>query len=95
MLDTGSMATMLSADVSRLREAGVFSGESPALVDIVLVGCGGKQTSPLGVCDLDVELYGFSFKVPVLIAEGQMDPLVIDTNVLCQLIRQFKSSDAF
>ncbi|KAK0137889.1 Retrovirus-related Pol polyprotein from transposon 297 [Merluccius polli] len=96
MLDTGSMATTLSADVvPRLREAGVLPGECPAPVDIVLVGCGGKQTSPLGVCDMTIEMYGFSFEVPVLIVEGQVDPLIVGTNVLKPLIRQFKSSDAF
>ena len=83
MLDTGSMATTLSADVvPRLREAGVLPGESPVPVDIVLVGCGGKQTSPLGVCNLAIEMYGFSFEVPVLIVEGQVDPLIVGTNVL-------------
>ncbi|XP_041926157.1 uncharacterized protein LOC121689966 [Alosa sapidissima] len=96
MLDTGSMATTLSADaVPRLKEAGVLPGEFPVPVDIVLVGCGGKQTSPLGVCDLAIEMYGFSFEVPVLIVEGQVDPLIVGTNVLKPLIRQFKSSDAF
>ena len=96
MLDTGSMATTLSADVvPRLREAGVLLGESPTPVDIVLVGCGGKQTSPLGVLDMVIEMYGFKFEVPVLIIKGQVDPLIVGTNVLKPLIRQFKSSDAF
>ncbi|KAJ8364814.1 hypothetical protein SKAU_G00136450 [Synaphobranchus kaupii] len=41
MLDTGSMATTVSADaVPCLREAGVVTGEFLSPADIVLVGCG-------------------------------------------------------
>ena len=64
-------------------------GESPAPVHIILIGCGGKQTSPLGVCDMDIEMYGFHswipHRVPVLIVERQVDPLIVGTNVLWPL----------
>lgn len=74
MLDSGSMATTLRADiVPRLREAGVVEGNFLAPSDIILVGCGGKQTSPVGMCDLNIQLYGFSYVVPVLILDGQVD----------------------
>lgn len=96
MLDTGSMATTLSTDVvPRLREASVMPDDVQVPVNIVLVGCGGKQTCPVGMCDLKLEIYGFSFVVPVLIVEGQNDPLILGTNVLKPLLRSFKSSDGF
>lgn len=41
-----------------------------ASVDIFLIGCGDKQMSPLGDCDMAIEKYGFCFKVPVFIGEG-------------------------
>ncbi|KAG1933867.1 interleukin-1 receptor accessory protein-like 1-A [Pimephales promelas] len=96
MLDSGSMATTLSADmVPQLLEAGVLDQEISSPSDIVLVGCGGKQTCPEGMCDLKMEVYGFSFSVPVLIVSGQVDQLIIGTNVLKPLIREMKSNEGF
>lgn len=96
MLDSGSMATTLSANVvPQLREAGVLDQELFPPSDIVLVGCGGKQTSPEGVCHLKLDVYGFSFSVPVLIVSGQVDQLIIGTNVLKPLIREMKSNEGF
>lgn len=67
MMDTGSMATTISADIiPMLKQAGVMTEDMLAPADIVLVGCGGKQTSPLGLCDLKLEVYGYKFLVPVL-----------------------------
>ncbi|KAF7705597.1 hypothetical protein HF521_020883, partial [Silurus meridionalis] len=96
MLDSGSMATTLSADaVPQLREAGVLNQELFPRSDIVLVGCGGKQTSPVGTCELKIEVYGFCFSVPVLVVSGQVDQLIIGTNVLKPLIREMKSNKGF
>jgi hypothetical protein len=89
ILDSGSMATTLRADiVPRLREAGVVEGNCLAPSDIILVDCGGRQTSPVGMWD-------FSYVVPVLIADEQVDELIVGTNVLKSLIRQFKSNDSY
>lgn len=96
MLDTGSMATTISAAViPMLKQAGVFTDDMLVPADIILVGCGGKQTSPLGLCDLKLEVYGYKFLVPVLFVEGQFDPIVLGTNVLKPLIQHFKSNDGF
>ena len=54
--------------------------ESPAPVDIVWVGDGGKQTSRLGVCDMGIDMFGFRFEV--------QGPLIVGMNVLKPLIRQ-------
>ncbi|KAL1277366.1 hypothetical protein QQF64_024039 [Cirrhinus molitorella] len=96
MLDSGSMATTLSAAVvPQLREAGVLDQELVPPSDIILVGCGGKQTCPVGMCDLKLEVYGLCFSVPVLIVSGQIDQLIVGTNVLKPLIREMKSNDGF
>ncbi len=96
MMDTGSMATTISTDIiPMLKQAGVMTEGMLAPADIVLVGCGGKQTSPLGLCDLKLEVYGYKFIVPVLFVDGQIDPIVLGTNVLKPLIRHFKSNDGF
>lgn len=96
MLDSGSMATTLSAGVlPQLRDAGVLDQDILCSSDIVLVGCGGKQTTPDGVCNLKLEVYGVSFIVPVLIVSGQKDPIILGTNVLKPLISQMKHTDQF
>lgn len=96
MLDSGSMATTLSAEVlPQLGDAGVLDRDILSSSDIVLVGCGGKQTTPDGVCNLKLEVYGVSFIVPVLIVRGQKDPIILGTNVLKPLISQMKHTDQF
>lgn len=96
MLDSGSMATTLSAEVvPRLKEAGLVSNDFLAPSNVVLVGCGGKQTSPIGMCELNLEVYGFKFSVPILVVEGQVDQLILGTNVIKSLIRQFKSNEGY
>ncbi|KAL7851923.1 hypothetical protein SRHO_G00177080 [Serrasalmus rhombeus] len=96
MLDSGSMATTLCADiVPQLRDAGIVDEDFLSPSDVILVGCGGKQTKPEGICNLKLELYGFSFVVPVLVVDGQIDQLILGTNVLKPLIRQFKNNDGY
>ncbi len=94
MLGSGSTVTTLSADVvPQLRDAGVLYMEILSSSDIVLVGCGGKQSSPDGVINLKLEVYGVSFSVPVLIVSGQNDPIILGTNVLKPLINQMKRTE--
>ncbi len=96
MLDSGSIATSVRANVvPQLREAGVLKGDLISPTGVVLVGCGGKQTVPVGRCEMKLKLFGFDYAVPVLIAEGQVDELIIGTNVMKPLIRQFKSDEAY
>lgn len=95
MLDTGSMASTLRADILlRLREAGL-QWDSIASSNIVFVGCSGNLTSPVGICDLKLQLYRFSYSVPVLIVEGLSDELIIGINALKPMIKQFKSNDRY
>ncbi|KAL6456481.1 hypothetical protein MHYP_G00350250 [Metynnis hypsauchen] len=78
-----------------LRDAGIVDEDFLSPSDVVLVGCSGKQANPEGICNLKLELYGFSFMVPVLIVDGQVDQLILGTNVLKPLIRQFKNNDGY
>ena len=96
MLDSGSMATSLRADlIPQLREAGVVSGELVSPTDIVLIGCGGKQTEPVGICEMRFRLFDSDYLVPVLIVDGQVDELVVGTNMLKPVIKKFKSNEAY
>ncbi len=58
MLDSGSMATSLHADlVPRLKDAGVVGGDLISSTDIVLIGCGEKQMEPVGICELKLRIF--------------------------------------
>uniref|UniRef100_A0A3B5QIP4 Gypsy retrotransposon integrase-like protein 1 n=1 Tax=Xiphophorus maculatus TaxID=8083 RepID=A0A3B5QIP4_XIPMA len=96
MLDSGSMATSVRGDmIPQLLEAGVVMGEVIPPTNIVLVGCGGKQTIPVGICELKLKLFGFDYVVPVLVVDGQADELIVGTNVMKPLMKQFKSDGAY
>ncbi len=94
MLDTGSMAcTMSSKILPKLLSTGVLSNLSLAPTDVVLVGCGGTRTNPLGVCELDLNVYGCHVTVPTLVVTGQGDDLILGSNLLKHLILQLRSSE--
>ncbi len=94
MLDTGSMAcTMSSKILPKLLSTGVLSNLSLAPTDVVLVGCGGTRTNPLGVCELDLNVYGCHVTVPTLVVKGQGDDLILGSNLLKHLILQLRSSE--
>lgn len=96
MVDSGSMAcTLSSAVVPRLQEARVLSSDSLNPVDVVLVGCGGLRTRPVGVCELMLTAYGHKASVPVLVVDGQTDELIIGSNLIKHLIRVMKTSKFF
>lgn len=93
MLDSGSMAcTMSSKILPQLLSTGVLSNLSFAPTDVVLVGCGGTRTNPLGVCELDMDVYGCHVTVPTLVVDGQSDDLILGSNLLKHLIHQLRSS---
>lgn len=96
MVDSGSMAcTLSSAVVPRLQEAGVLSSGSLNPVDVVLVGCGGLRTRPVGVCELLLTAYGHKASVPVLVVDGQTDELIIGSNFIKHLLHVMKISNFF
>lgn len=96
MVDSGSMAcTLSSAAVLCLQGAGVLLSHSLSPVDVVLVGCGGLRTRPVGVCELMLTAYGHKASVPVLVVDGQTDELIIGSNFIKHLISVMKTSSFF
>lgn len=96
MLDSGSMACSLSSRVlPLLAQNNVVSPDSVSPTSVVLVGCGGLRTNPVGVCELQMRVFGCCFSVPTLIAEVQNDDLILGINVIKYLIRVLKHSGDF
>lgn len=96
MLDSGSMACSLSLSVLPLLEkANVVSSDSISQTSVVLVGCGGLRTTPIGVCELKMKVLDCNILVPTLIIEGQDDDLILGSNVIKHLIRVVKVSGDF
>lgn len=96
MLDSGSMACTLSSSVlPELLRTGVLKSPSLSPTEVVLVGCGGLKTSPLGVCELEMEVYGCSVAVPTLVVDGQCEDLIVGSNVLKHLIHELKTTGDF
>uniref|UniRef100_A0AAV2IS10 ribonuclease H n=1 Tax=Knipowitschia caucasica TaxID=637954 RepID=A0AAV2IS10_KNICA len=90
LLDSGSMECTLSASlVPQLLQEGVIN---PTLqdTDVVLIGCGGSRTLPVGVCDLNLEIYGCSVVVPTLVVNGQSEDLIVGSNLLRYVISRLK-----
>lgn len=91
MIDCGSMACTLSpVAVSKLQDAGVALNGSVSPSEVVLVGCGGSKTKPIGMCNLNMTVYGCTVQVPTLVVEGQVDDLIVGSNVIKHLIKELK-----
>lgn len=96
MLDSGSMACSLSSQaLPLLTQNNVVSPDAIVPTSVVLIGCGGSRTNPVGVCELQMEVFGRCFSVPTLKVEGQSDDLILGSNVMKHLIRVLKHSEGF
>ncbi|KAK0131199.1 hypothetical protein N1851_034104 [Merluccius polli] len=96
MLDSGSMACSLSSRVLPLLEtSNIVSSDSISPTSVVLFGCGGLRTIPVGVCELQMKVLDCNISVPTLIVDGQSDDLILGSNVIKHLIRVLKTSDDF
>ncbi|CAJ1053377.1 Retrovirus-related Pol polyprotein from transposon 17.6 [Xyrichtys novacula] len=96
MLDSGSVACSLSSHVLNLMiEKNVISPDSISPTSVVLIGCGGLTTRPVGACELKMKVFDCCFSVPTLIVEGQSDDLILGSNVIKHLIRVLKHSGDF
>lgn len=96
LLDTGSMACTISEEAEQmLMDAGLALETNCVPPDIVLVGCGGVKVKPKCIHSLKMEVYGYTFSVPALVVPGQKDQLILGTNVIKHLLRQFKQSPHF
>ncbi|XP_066497032.1 uncharacterized protein [Hoplias malabaricus] len=96
LLDSGSMACTISEEaVQKIRDAGVCLNSIPSLNNIVLIGCGGLTAHPKCIYELNVEICGFKFLVPVLVVPGQRDDFIIGTNVIKPIIQKMKSDEKY
>ncbi len=96
MLDSGSMAcTMSEKAEAKLLDAGVLAKETKSNFDIVLIGCGGSRVKPKSAYDVEMEVYGCKVIVPTLVVQGQLDDLIIGTNVIKHVIRESKRCPAY
>lgn len=96
MLDSGSMAcTMSESAEAKLLDAGVLKKEKGSNCDVVLIGCGGSRVKPKSVYDVEMEVYGCKIIVPTLVVHGQLDDLIIGTNVIKHVIHQSKRCPAY
>lgn len=61
--------------------------------DVVLVGCCGSKTKPIGMCELNMTVYGCTVQVPTLVVDGQADDLIVGINVIKHLIKELKKHE--
>lgn len=96
LLDSGSMACSLSARLLPVLEnSGIVTPESVSPTSIVLIGCGGLKTSPVGTCELRMSVFDCQISVPTFIVEGQTDDLILGSNIIKHFIRVLKTSGDF
>lgn len=96
MLDSGSMAcTVNEATASRMLEENVINKDKQLNEQVVLIGCGGHQTYPKCVYEVEIEVYGVRCIVPILVVPGQKDDLILGSNVIKYLMHEMKSSDDY
>lgn len=76
----------------KLCEYGALPKEMRSACDIVLVGCGGAQTQPEGLYDLELQLYDTTCLVPTLVIPGQRDDLILGSNVIKHLLHVMKAT---
>ena len=96
MMDSGSMACTINEDAkTKLSEAGVITVHDQFSTDVVLIGCGGRRVSPESAVHLNMEVYGCKITVPTLVVQGQHDEMILGTNVIKHILRQYKQCDAY
>ncbi|KAK0139130.1 hypothetical protein N1851_024295 [Merluccius polli] len=62
---------------------------------IFLVGCGGVHVRPKCIHQLHLKIYGQEAIVPTLVVPGQRDQMIVGTNLLKHLLRQFKQDPSY
>lgn len=96
MLDSGSMACTVSEDMaSRLLDESILTNDKQLTEQVVLVGCGGHQTRPKCIYEVEIEVYGVQCFVPILVVPGQKDDLILGSNVIKYIMHEMKGSDDY
>ncbi|KAK0139547.1 Transposon Ty3-I Gag-Pol polyprotein [Merluccius polli] len=78
-----------------LFKAGLLSEGAQSSKDIFLVGCGGVHVRPKCIHQLNLKIYGQEAIVPTLVVPGQRDQMIVGTNLLKHLLRQFKQDPSY
>ncbi|KAJ8356526.1 hypothetical protein SKAU_G00193200 [Synaphobranchus kaupii] len=79
----------------RLIESGVATAHNQFSSNVVFVGCGGCRVRPKSVFNVEMEAYGCKVMVPTLVVQGQHDDLILGTNVIKHILRQYKQCDNY
>lgn len=96
LLDTGSMTCTISEKAEQmLMCTDSISMSKDICPDITLVGCGGVKVKPKCIYDLRMRVYGCTFRVPALVVPGQQEEMILGTNVIKYLLKQFKQFKQF
>lgn len=96
MLDSGVGACSLSPRILPLLEqANIVSPGSISPTSVIMIGCGGSRSNPVGVCELQMKVLDCCISVQALIVESQRDDFVLDRNVIKHLILMLKHSGDF
>lgn len=87
---------MLSSKAQKkLIDTGVVDLNSLEATDVVFVGCGGIHVKPESVVNLKMSVYGCEILAPTVVVQDQQDDLIIGSNVIRHLLRQFKKDPSY
>lgn len=96
MLDSGSMACTINETAEmKLRDAAIVTEHDQFHPDVMLIGCGGRRVKPKFAVNVEMEVYGCRIVVPTLVVQGQHDEMILGTNVIKHVLRQYKQCDAY
>lgn len=96
LLDSGSMAcTMSEGAEEELHKAGLLSESTQSNEAIILVGRGGVKVRPKCIYQLKLSVYVQEMSVPTLVVPGQCDQMIVGSNVIKHLLRQFKKNPSY
>lgn len=76
-------------------EENVITTDKQLNEQVILIGCGGHQTHPKCVYEVEIEVYGVQYLVPILVVPGQKDDFILGSNVIKYIMHQMKSSDNY
>ena len=92
LLDNGSMGEGAEEELHKAR---LLSESTQSSGDIILVDCGGVKVRPRCIYQLKLSVYGQEMSVPTLVVPGQCDQMIVGSNVIKHLLRQFKKNPSY
>lgn len=96
LVDSGSTTCTLSESAERILKGGnIVHEESSQPTEKVLIGCGGNEAKPKYTYELNIEMCNCKMTVSFLVVPGQVDDMIVGSNVMRHIMRQAKRSDWF